>query len=97
MTNGRGMGSSKHEKSVLRSGHHELPHIEEETFRPDRANNQTRVTHNTKSADTSSIGSNDSTKMIIKKEMQWQVDSEGGRTISQLDNYDIATEERLRR
>jgi len=84
MTNGRGMGSSKHEKSVLRSGHHELPHIEEETY-------------NTKSADTSSIGSNDSTKMIIKKEMQWQVDSEGGRTISQLDNYDIATEERLRR
>ncbi|KAK4981850.1 hypothetical protein LTR66_009663 [Elasticomyces elasticus] len=70
--------------------HQHLHHQQQESepvFRPDNVNSHTSVTHTHVPAaqphngnhhrphDSSSIASNDSTKMIIKKEVEWQVDS----------------------
>jgi len=71
----------------LRSQNHDM---DDTDFRPDRGNNQANVTHGKSrrtTGDASSIDSNESTKMIIRKEVQWQVDSEGSRTQSQSDMY----------
>ncbi|KAK5114229.1 hypothetical protein LTR85_010294 [Meristemomyces frigidus] len=63
--------SAKHGKSATRSANREM---NEDMFRPNRQTNQTSVTHGSARAhDASSIGSNDSTKMIIKKDVTYEV------------------------
>lgn len=49
--------------------------MEPQILRPDKVYSSTRITHD-RQFDTNSTGSNDSTKMIIKKEVQWTVKSE---------------------
>lgn len=76
LSTGRDATSRKHEKSAMRSTNRDV--MDEGMFRPDQGHNESNVTHNAprRGHDASSISSNESTKMIIKKEVQYQVDSE---------------------
>lgn len=85
--------SANRENMAPRKMPSELSRVDEHVFRPDNATNHTSVSHNLP-ADNSSISSNDSTRMIIKKEVQWQIDSESqARANSGMDMYDLEMEE----
>lgn len=84
VSSGAEKSATKHEK-----GNRE---IDEEAFRPDCNANQARVTHgSSRGHDASSIGSNDSTKMIIKKDVTYEV-HEGLRGDSHMDAWRSAIE-----
>lgn len=70
-------------KSGIRSAN-----LDTDNFRPDQVRNQSSVNHGKSHRmgnDASSIGSDQSTKMIIRKKVSWQVDSEVSGTRSQSD------------
>lgn len=56
------------------------PDVGGSEFRPDRVRHECSVTHGkSRSTMAGSVNSDESTQMIIKKEVQWYIDSEGGR------------------
>lgn len=58
--------------------------MNEQIFRPDRGQTNARCTHNSQAVDASSIGSNESQKMIIKKQVEYSVESDGSRVGSKM-------------
>jgi len=87
--------ASRNEMSATRPGDCDP---DERMFRPNRTGNQASVVHSHKPRgnDASSIGSNESTKMIIKKDVTWQI-TEDSRSNSALDMYGGATSSGSRR
>lgn len=90
VTSSGAMSPTRQGKLPVHNADHEM---QEGMFRPDRAHNVSNVIHASSRGhhDTSSIGSNESTRMIINKKVEFTVDSEGSsRGNSRLDMYDIA-------
>lgn len=88
---GQEMSGTKGQKSVFRPQKDDMG---DDVFRPNRSNKQSTVsvTHNDTRQDQSSLASSGSTKMTIKKQVEYSV-SEGIRTHSQMDMCDLALEE----